>query len=356
MLKFLSSGVSPEDYEVIRHGIYDENRRSLKICSIIFTVSTFVLSLLTVVISSIRDQQTLLIAATVAGLVFCALSWIADSKFILTICHLFAYSVIAVGILIDTVFSRNNLASVFFVFIVAIPIIFTDKTVRSNFAIIGCSAAFIITDCNFKTDRELLIIDLLCAVVFLIISLVLNTHMTKIKFQRHIFEYKNRLLSDFDALTGLRSRNNYETRLDSYYDGKFKESIACVFLDVNGLHELNNTKGHEAGDRMLGAVSKEFIELFGNSDSYRIGGDEYVAFILDRDESYVGALIRALGDKVDAMGYHVACGYDIQKAASFDVRALVAQAEKNMFKNKSDYYHSIGDDRYARTIDVNQLG
>ena len=56
--------------------------------------------------------------------------------------------------------------------------------------------------------------------------------------------------SERDAPTGLHSRARFDADLPSHpRDRRF--SIACLYVDVNGPHELNNQKGHDAGDDML---------------------------------------------------------------------------------------------------------
>ena len=76
-------------------------------------------------------------------------------------------------------------------------------------------------------------------------------------------------------LTSLRNRNTYEQRLHDYASLKNCE-IASVYVDVNGLHEINNTKGHAAGDQRLRYVGRTIQHEFGEMNSFRIGGDEFV--------------------------------------------------------------------------------
>ena len=45
-------------------------------------------------------------------------------------------------------------------------------------------------------------------------------------------------------------------------------TLSCVYLDVNGLHELNNTRGHAAGDEMLKTVAAKVRDIFGEEYSY----------------------------------------------------------------------------------------
>ena len=52
----------------------------------------------------------------------------------------------------------------------------------------------------------------------------------------------------------------------------------CVYIDANGLHELNNERGHEAGDLMLRFVAESLMEQFPKGSLCRVGGDEFVVF------------------------------------------------------------------------------
>ena len=73
-----------------------------------------------------------------------------------------------------------------------------------------------------------------------------------------------------DALSGLYNRNRFEVDVPEYAS-RYRTSLACVYIDVNGLHELNNQEGHEAGDNMIRSTAQALIEVFGTDCAYRIG-------------------------------------------------------------------------------------
>ena len=55
---------------------------------------------------------------------------------------------------------------------------------------------------------------------------------------------------DRDTLTGMYNRNRYERDLPVLFS-RYQSSLTCIYIDVNGLREMNNTKGHDLGDKML---------------------------------------------------------------------------------------------------------
>lgn len=147
-------------------------------------------------------------------------------------------------------------------------------------------------------------------------------------------------LSEYDSLTGLLNRNSYEQNLPTYMD-VCKKSIACIYIDANGLHELNNSLGHAAGDKMLQSVADILKEKFGPEDTFRIGGDEFVAFAIDIDEQEVEERVNQIKEDTHRQGYHLSIG--VAYAAAFDdINRLIRTAEQRMYEEKVRFYSEEG--------------
>ncbi|MBQ9305590.1 GGDEF domain-containing protein [Butyrivibrio sp.] len=145
--------------------------------------------------------------------------------------------------------------------------------------------------------------------------------------------------ANMDALTGLQNRNRYEYFCQHLQQGT--DGMACIYFDVNGLHELNNTQGHVAGDNMLKTIASIISAEFGENNTYRIGGDEFVAFRYERDEQAVRKDLRRVLDDIEKENYHVASGLAM---ATPDKKLLtvIKLAEEEMYRDKELYYKSIG--------------
>lgn len=143
-----------------------------------------------------------------------------------------------------------------------------------------------------------------------------------------------------DLLTNLKNRNAYEQVL-AQYEAALPARLSCVYADANGLHELNNSQGHAAGDKMLRTVADAFAESFGQEGVYRIGGDEFLVFAeMDIEDASRKAL--AAKEKVKEAGYHVSVG---TAAGEESVAADVKAAEQRMYEDKRRYYTEHGDRR-----------
>lgn len=152
-------------------------------------------------------------------------------------------------------------------------------------------------------------------------------------------------LATTDLLTGLKNRNAYEQTLKQYMNER-PEPFSCVYADANGLHELNNSQGHLAGDRMLQSVADALTDAFDGEDVYRIGGDEFLVFT-QTDEGTAAERAAGAQDVVSEAGYHVSVG-TAAGIKTATVAAIVKAAEQEMYEDKRRYYQSHGDRRKMR--------
>lgn len=153
---------------------------------------------------------------------------------------------------------------------------------------------------------------------------------------------------DRDALTGLYNRNRYERELSEIYE-QHKSSLACVYIDANGLHEINNTSGHDKGDEMLRTVAGEIEKHFDTEYLYRTGGDEFVLFIPDAGETDIKAKSEALVSDLSKIEYHISVGFCCDKDVS-SISQLIKKAEQEMYDEKRKYYEKSRSDRQKSWI------
>lgn len=151
-----------------------------------------------------------------------------------------------------------------------------------------------------------------------------------------------------DALTGLLNRNSYQKDIEKYSSADVY-SLCCIYMDANGLHELNNHLGHAAGDEMLRYIGASLKEVFGERNTYRIGGDEFVAFCRNMDENQVIDKIHKFNDMMDINNYHVSIGF-AWKDASLHIDNIISEAEKRMYEDKRLYYEKKGDVSKSREM------
>jgi diguanylate cyclase (GGDEF)-like protein len=110
-------------------------------------------------------------------------------------------------------------------------------------------------------------------------------------------------MAETDELTGARTRTAGLADLDRELDRCRRTGSALVlaYVDVVGLKELNDTRGHGAGDELLRGVSGLFREHLRSYDLIvRIGGDEFLCAIPDMSEADVQERFSAIGSALAA--------------------------------------------------------
>jgi diguanylate cyclase (GGDEF)-like protein len=105
-----------------------------------------------------------------------------------------------------------------------------------------------------------------------------------------------------DALTGLPNLTLFRDRLRIALAQSERHAwrLAVMFIDLDGFKSLNDTHGHDAGDRVLQMVAGRLQGIVRKGDTVsRRSGDEFLFLMLEaNDESNVAALASRLGDKI----------------------------------------------------------
>jgi len=148
-----------------------------------------------------------------------------------------------------------------------------------------------------------------------------------------------------DPLTGLPNRILFHDRLQHTIElaSRDKEHFAVAMLDLNAFKEINDRRGHLAGDKILQVVSMRINTLLRASDTVaRLGGDEF-AFVLptvDRNAPHLVAekILSALDEPIELddgpAKIYGSIGLALYPGHSIDNDGLLAMADAAMYKAK----------------------
>ena len=342
------AGLSREEYKLIRNDIQEENRKSLLTFSAITVAFLLVMFFISFVSEDVEANRLVyLLVMIVAAVMFVGayLNKHGNYKALLVDIYAFVILLFSFGIILGTVTRPDEQTVTFVALLLTVPLLFTDRPVRMVICIFIAIIFFIIAAILVKEDY-VLVADIIDVTVFGTISAVVCTYMMSLKCQRFLYARKVSILSETDLLTGLFNRNSYEQKLKTY--ASCNQVLSCVYIDVNGLHELNNTRGHAAGDKMLQFVGKTLQKVFGERNAFRIGGDEFVVLVVDEKEEVIQEKIDRVQALVEEESYHVSVGYSAGNTSETDISLLISTAEKHMYKAKQLFYQQRGVDRRAR--------
>ncbi|MDC3414988.1 putative bifunctional diguanylate cyclase/phosphodiesterase [Terrihalobacillus insolitus] len=105
-------------------------------------------------------------------------------------------------------------------------------------------------------------------------------------------EEKIRFHAYHDDLTNLPNRKMFFKRLEEELeDAKEKQEIlAVLFLDLDGFKQVNDTFGHNVGDRLLQVISERIGSCIREKDTvFRLGGDEFTVILQNIEDKHVAA-------------------------------------------------------------------
>ncbi len=145
-----------------------------------------------------------------------------------------------------------------------------------------------------------------------------------------------------DPLTGVKNKYSYieeKKRLNSLIrSGELKE-LGLVVFDLNGLKDVNDTFGHDEGDRYIMKASSIICRRFSHSPVFRIGGDEFVVLLEGDDYRNRKSLLDSFDRQMDENRMHgdivVASGIGIfQPGQDENIKAVFERADKNMYDRK----------------------
>lgn len=147
-------------------------------------------------------------------------------------------------------------------------------------------------------------------------------------------------MSITDENTQLLNRSAYEEYLQKHQETMFDE-MACIYVDVNDLHEINNRFGHHAGDVMLQTVASCLKRQFSSSGVYRIGGDEFVVFPEKKDRMQCEEKMELIVKELKENSYSIAYGIS-RRQMEKGLDRLIKEADEKMLENKSLYHAANG--------------
>ena len=153
--------------------------------------------------------------------------------------------------------------------------------------------------------------------------------------------------SSRDPLTNLYDRRTY------YEDvARFKNQIKGVIqIDVNGLKNLNDNYGHDAGDKALLTVGRILENSIQNAEMcvYHLSGDEFLILMFQGKNEALEKTVSAIKLAVEETEYSVAIGYYfVNKHENIPYEAALKKAEQLMYSDKEHYYQLSGNDRRRR--------
>ena len=145
-------------------------------------------------------------------------------------------------------------------------------------------------------------------------------------------------MSYIDTLTNLNNRNKFIQDTEEMTLSQ-TENFGVLYMDMNGLKEINDKKGHNAGDGALQEIAEAIVGVFGKERAYRVGGDEFVVLCQGIKEENFLSDIERLDERFLQLEHTCAMGYQYSDKAC-NVDEIVRMADEKMYLDKKYFYRN----------------
>jgi diguanylate cyclase (GGDEF)-like protein len=226
----------------------------------------------------------------------------------------------------------------------------TDETQALQSAIVGDARKTIVLGA----------VGLLASI--LILGVIGLTAERTLRYQQHLLVQEREAelkrvstIAFYDHLTQLQNRASFMLSFEQIIERSQRHSqcIACLFVDLDGFKAVNDSLGHEAGDRVLQSVAKVLRNAVRRSDIVgRIGGDEFVIAVsittMPADAELVATkILGAIRQEIDIDGtvkarVSASIGISFFPEDGKDAETLIRLADGAMYAAKKG-----GKNRYA---------
>lgn len=181
--------------------------------------------------------------------------------------------------------------------------------------------------------------------------------------ERKMMEEKLRWQATHDHLTGLYNRRYFESDLDRELSKASRTGVmgAVVYLDLDRFKYVNDTAGHEVGDKLLIDLSREINKHLRRQDvAARIGGDEFAIILKNVDDTQaidiadeIRTSLSRLRVQHEEKSYHVNASFGVAMMDEEDLTAgdIMANADiachisKRMGRNQTHLYEKSSDEK-----------
>ena len=165
-------------------------------------------------------------------------------------------------------------------------------------------------------------------------------------------------MTEMDPLTGLLNRFAYEYRISEMKKkGNWPENLILFAMDLNGLKNVNDSRGHDVGDAMIYDASQCILRGIGTmGECYRVGGDEFAA-IITGDKADPNAIKQKIEEEAAACNNEnysvsISIGYCMrQEVEGMCLEDIEKLADNRMYQDKENYYIAKGVNRRAKDED-----
>lgn len=211
----------------------------------------------------------------------------------------------------------------------------------------------------------------LAIIIPAIIAPSVSWFFLKLYFKVEKLERDMRTLATYDTLTGLLSRKAFLSRGELLYKQIQQKgnSVIVLYFDLDNFKNINDTYGHDGGDKVLSYFGTTLLNTFRENDLIgRLGGEEIAVMLLPIELIHLIEIIKSIQENISSanimqenksINFTTSIGIAIAKPKDkLSLDTLISQADKALYKAKNSgkncAYIYKGEGDYEQLVSTNK--
>lgn len=133
------------------------------------------------------------------------------------------------------------------------------------------------------------------------------------------------IMAKTDPLTGAANRRHFFEHAEAEIDrsSRYRHPLSILYLDIDHFKNINDSYGHDCGDKVLIGVSELIMDTLRKPDNFsRLGGEEFSILLPETDEDNAYHVAERLRMKISDLSFQSNDGLPFQVTASFGIARL----------------------------------
>ena len=338
-------GIEKEEFKAVKKDAYISNFEVWRILHLLMDVAFGVLFVFSLCNNFVAANRFFYLGAFIYSIIASVFFFVLKKESFFA--QLLIYLSISVLFLFGCFITQNkpNAPAISFIaFLLITPMFMIDRPYYMSFELLVSSTVFIIW-MYFAKEREIWRADLMNIIIFTIVGIIIHILVNSIRIKEFVLIRKINKQKDTDELTGLKNKAALTRKINKFMKNNSNDKGLLFILDVNFFKTINDTYGHDVGDRVLQELGDYLKRKFLHKEIVgRFGGDEFVIFLKNTDDKDFAMktaeeIVNETADQIklptDDVKFSVSVGIAIYHGEEKNYSELFKKADIALYETKA---------------------
>ncbi len=343
---FLYCGIEKDEYNALKKDAYVSNFRTWRVLHFLMAAFFGLCFIGSYFSPLMADNKMFYLAGLIYSLISIICFFVLKEDALVP--QLLIYVSISWMLLFGCLVSANKpdaQATSFIAFLLITPMFMIDKPFFMAIELSAAAFVYLVWMHGVKTP-EAWSVDFVNVILYTAVGIFLNIIANSLRIKEFILTREIRFQKDHDELTGLKNKSALTRAINNFLKDENSDKGILYMLDVDKFKSINDTYGHDIGDRVIRHIGYFLAEKFKDDEIVgRFGGDEFIIFIRNNDDvehacTMADEVAKGVAQNVHVPGkggkVNVSVGIAVYSGVEKTYSELFKKADFAMYKAKDD--------------------